>query len=85
MVKPATLTRRGKVLQRCGGYEVDRIGGKVIVQCARCGPCGTFPPEGALELAAVLVGPLGRFETTAPRAERLRLAELLRAAAAPIE
>jgi len=69
----------------CGGYVVEIIRDCVAVNCAICGPAGRFSPSGARRLAAELAGPLGRFQTTAPRAERIRLAELLRKSATALE
>jgi len=65
----------------CGGYIVEIVRDRIAVNCAICGPCGRFTPTGARKLAGELRGPLGRFQTTAPRAERLRLAALLGEAA----
>jgi hypothetical protein len=69
----------------CGGYTVEIARDRIVVECAICGPAGRFTPTGARRLANVLRGPLSRFETTAPRAERLRLGELLRKYATVLE
>lgn len=69
----------------CGGYVVDVVRNQIRVTCAICGPAGRFTSTGARKLAKEIAGPLGRFQTTAPRAERLRLAQLLRVAAAGLE
>lgn len=69
---------------RCGGYRVTRRGGRILVRCAVCGPCGRLTAAGARRLAAQLRGLFGRFETTAPRPERLRLADLLERAASHV-
>lgn len=68
------------MLKGCGGYKVSVARGRVIVRCRVCGT-STFSRTGARRLAAILRGPLGRFETRAPRGERLRLATLLTAVA----
>jgi hypothetical protein len=65
----------------CGNYRVRVNRGKVRVHCGVCGYCGEIPPLGARRLASRLMGPRGRFEIYAPRAERQRLAGLLTAAA----
>ncbi len=75
----------------CGGFTVDiKAGGTarrpsttfwIFVNCQRCGNYDRFSALEARALAAVLAGPFGRFETPAPRAERIRLAGLLTAAA----
>jgi hypothetical protein len=65
----------------CGGYVVEIVRDRIVVDCAICGRAGRFTPTGARALARELAGPLGRFQTTAPRAERLRLAANLKAAA----
>ena len=69
----------------CGSYTVRIENDRIVVNCAMCGDAGRYAPAGARRLAAALEGPLGRFETTAPRPERLRLAKLLRAEAAELE
>lgn len=61
----------------CGGYRVSVSRGRIIVRCRACGP-STLSKTGARRLAAVLGGPLARFETKAPRADRLQLAADLR-------
>jgi hypothetical protein len=68
----------------CGSYTVRIENDRIVVNCAMCGDAGRYAPAGARRLAAALEGPLGRFETTAPRPERLRLAKLLRVAAAKL-
>jgi hypothetical protein len=78
-------TRAIKCPSPCGGYVVEIVRDQIAVDCAICGPCGRFTPTGARKLAAELAGVLGRFQTTAPRAERLRLAKLLKAAAGTLE
>lgn len=82
------MTRRRCLKGRpatCGGYTVAIAGGRIRVRCQVCGPTAALSPNGARRLAAALAGPLGRFQTPAPRAERYRLAGLLRAAARAVE
>ncbi|MDB4956567.1 MAG: hypothetical protein JWO36_4136 [Myxococcales bacterium] len=62
---------------RCGGYRVTIRRGRIRVRCGVCGPAQNYSPRAARFVADWLTGPLGRFETTAPREERFRLAELL--------
>jgi len=69
----------------CGSYTVRIENDRIVVNCAMCGDSGKYAPAGARRLAAELEGPLGRFQTTAPRPERLRLAKLLRASALELE
>lgn len=77
--------RRALCPSPCGSYTVRIHRDRIIVNCAICGDAGRLSPNGARSLATELRGPLGRFQTTAPRAERLRLASLLTAAAGKLE
>ena len=62
---------------RCTYKPVEIVCGRVVVTCRTCGPSVVKRP---LALAKALEDPaLGRFETTADRPERLRLAKELRA------
>jgi hypothetical protein len=70
----------------CGDYDVYvTAGGKIGVTCGSCGFAGSYTVHGARRLAATLAGVFGRFETNAPRPERLRLAKLLRERATALE
>lgn len=64
----------------CGGYRVRVVRGRIVVYCRDCAP-RSLARTAAVRLATRLRGVLGRFETPAPRAERLRLAGLLDRAA----
>lgn len=70
---------------RCGGYIVEIIRDRIVVECGICGPAGRFSPSGARKLATELRGILGRFQTTALRQERFRLAALLLEEATELE
>lgn len=77
--------RRALCPSPCGSYTVRIHRDAIVVNCAICGDAGRYAPNAARSLATELRGPLGRFQTTAPRAERLRLASLLNAAAIKLE
>lgn len=64
-------------VRRCGDYRVSIARRRVVVWCRAC-RVSTFSRTGARKLAEVLAGPLGRFETRAPREERQQLAQDLR-------
>lgn len=80
----ATKTRR-LCRRPCGGYTVAIRRRRIYVTCGVCGESGPFSVSAARTLARRVEGLLGRFETPAPRAERIRLAGLLRSAANVIE
>jgi hypothetical protein len=61
--------------ERCTYKPVRVVRGEIVVTCHLCGPSEVKRP---IALAKALEGPLGRFETSATRDERLRLASEIR-------
>lgn len=62
-----------------GVYRVDVVKGAIVVTCKFHGATAHhYTPGEAMQLAAEVEGPLGRFQTCGTRGERARLAVLLR-------